>query len=105
MEKLDSVKTQLLIPGWPISTLIPIWHTWSRCHCSARSSCPPSALSKECYWVLEHLQTETLASLQGASPAGGCLIALTSDYRIMADNPKYTIGLNESLLGIVAPFW
>ncbi|XP_051037191.1 enoyl-CoA delta isomerase 1, mitochondrial isoform X2 [Phodopus roborovskii] len=41
----------------------------------------------------------------GASPAGGCLMALTCDYRIMADNPKYTIGLNESLLGIVAPFW
>lgn len=32
-------------------------------------------------------------------------MALTCDYRIMADNPKYTIGLNESLLGIVAPFW
>lgn len=44
-------------------------------------------------------------SVQGASPAGGCLIALTCDYRIMADNPKYTIGLNETLLGIVAPFW
>ncbi|XP_074053362.1 enoyl-CoA delta isomerase 1, mitochondrial [Macrotis lagotis] len=46
-----------------------------------------------------------IAAINGASPAGGCLIALTSDYRIMADNPKYTIGLNETLLGIVAPFW
>ncbi|XP_068919264.1 enoyl-CoA delta isomerase 1, mitochondrial isoform X4 [Petaurus breviceps papuanus] len=41
----------------------------------------------------------------GASPAGGCLMALASDYRIMANNPKYTIGLNETQLGIVAPFW
>ncbi|NWX90302.1 ECI1 isomerase, partial [Nothoprocta pentlandii] len=38
-------------------------------------------------------------------PAGGCLLALSCDYRIMADNPKFVIGLNESQLGIVAPFW
>lgn len=43
--------------------------------------------------------------LQGACPAGGCLISLTTDYRILADNPKCVIGLNETLLGIVAPFW
>ncbi|NXJ09401.1 ECI1 isomerase, partial [Odontophorus gujanensis] len=42
---------------------------------------------------------------QGSSPAGGCLMALTCDYRIMAENPKYRIGLNETQLGIVAPFW
>ncbi|MBW01938.1 Enoyl-CoA delta isomerase 1, mitochondrial, partial [Eschrichtius robustus] len=41
----------------------------------------------------------------GACPAGGCLISLTCDYRILADNPKYLMGLNETLLGIVAPFW
>lgn len=32
-------------------------------------------------------------------------MALSSDYRVLADNPKYAIGLNETLLGIVAPFW
>ena len=42
---------------------------------------------------------------QGVSPAGGCLISLTCDYRVLADNPKYTMGLNETLLGIVAPSW
>lgn len=30
---------------------------------------------------------------------------MTCDYRIMADNPRYSIGLNETQLGIVAPFW
>ncbi|NXL95883.1 ECI1 isomerase, partial [Alectura lathami] len=40
-----------------------------------------------------------------SSPAGGCLIALSCDYRIMAESPKYSIGLNEAQLGIVAPFW
>ncbi|XP_055460843.1 enoyl-CoA delta isomerase 1, mitochondrial [Psammomys obesus] len=57
-------------------------------------------------WLRLYLSKLILVSaINGASPAGGCLMALTCDYRIMADNPKYTIGLNESLLGIVAPFW
>ncbi|NXG02095.1 ECI1 isomerase, partial [Sakesphorus luctuosus] len=47
----------------------------------------------------------TVAAINGASPAGGCLIALSCDYRIMAENPKFSIGLNEAQLGIVAPFW
>ncbi|XP_071461663.1 enoyl-CoA delta isomerase 1, mitochondrial isoform X2 [Marmota flaviventris] len=46
-----------------------------------------------------------VAAINGASPAGGCLMSLACDYRILADNPKYVIGLNETLLGIIAPFW
>ncbi|XP_075686556.1 enoyl-CoA delta isomerase 1, mitochondrial isoform X2 [Rhinoderma darwinii] len=47
----------------------------------------------------------TIAAVNGSSPAGGCLLALSCDYRIMADDPKFNIGLNETKLGIVAPFW
>ncbi|TNN31070.1 Enoyl-CoA delta isomerase 1, mitochondrial [Liparis tanakae] len=47
----------------------------------------------------------TIAAINGSSPAGGCLMSMTCDYRIMADNPRYSIGLNETQLGIVAPFW
>ncbi|NXR02954.1 ECI1 isomerase, partial [Sagittarius serpentarius] len=47
----------------------------------------------------------TVAAVNGSSPAGGCLVALTCDYRIMVENPKFSIGLNEAQLGIVAPFW
>ncbi|XP_029432146.1 enoyl-CoA delta isomerase 1, mitochondrial isoform X3 [Rhinatrema bivittatum] len=47
----------------------------------------------------------TVAAINGSSPAGGCLMAMSCDYRIMADNKKYSIGLNETQLGIVAPFW
>ncbi|NXF80965.1 ECI1 isomerase, partial [Sclerurus mexicanus] len=47
----------------------------------------------------------TVAAVNGSSPAGGCLVAMSCDYRIMAENPKFSIGLNETQLGIVAPFW
>lgn len=47
----------------------------------------------------------TIAAINGSSPAGGCLMSMACDYRIMAENPRYSIGLNETLLGIVAPFW
>ncbi|XP_050438360.1 enoyl-CoA delta isomerase 1, mitochondrial-like isoform X2 [Adelges cooleyi] len=46
----------------------------------------------------------TAAVINGHSPAGGCLLAMSCDYRVMVE-PKYTIGLNETQLGIVAPKW
>jgi len=46
-----------------------------------------------------------IAAINGAAPAGGCQIAMSCDYRIMAQHPKFNIGLNETLLGIVAPTW
>lgn len=45
----------------------------------------------------------TAAAINGHSPAGGCLLALCCEYRVMC--PKLTIGLNETRLGIVAPVW
>ncbi|XP_071067546.1 enoyl-CoA delta isomerase 1, mitochondrial-like isoform X2 [Dasypus novemcinctus] len=57
-------------------------------------------------WLHLYLSSLVLvAAINGTSPAGGCLVALTCDHRVMADNPKYRIGLNETQLGIVAPFW
>lgn len=38
-----------------------------------------------------------IAAVNGHAPAGGCMIALCCDYRIMA-NGSFIIGLNESLL-------
>ena len=32
------------------------------------------------------------------------MLSLCCDYRVM-QGTKFTIGLNETLLGIVAPFW
>ena len=71
--------------------------------------------SKEAYrkfWVLQNrflarLYRSTLitvAAIRGASPAGGCIIALSCDYRIMTEQGHF--GLNEVALGIpVPPKW
>ncbi|KAG8506407.1 Enoyl-CoA delta isomerase 1, mitochondrial [Galemys pyrenaicus] len=47
----------------------------------------------------------SVAAVNGASPAGGCLLCLSCDYRVLADSPSCVIGPNETRLGIVAPFW
>lgn len=41
-----------------------------------------------------------IAAISGHSPAGGAIIALTCDYRMMAEGEKYLIGLNEVAVGI-----
>ncbi|XP_047516547.1 enoyl-CoA delta isomerase 1, mitochondrial-like [Pieris napi] len=46
----------------------------------------------------------TAAAVNGHSPAGGCLLAMACEYRAMVSG-KYTIGLNETALGIIAPRW
>ena len=43
-----------------------------------------------------------VAAINGHSPAGGCVLALTCDYRIMAEG-DFRIGLNEVPVGIVVP--
>ena len=49
----------------------------------------------------------TIAAIEGPAPAGGCMLALSCDYRLMdaSFNSHSNIGLNESHLGIVAPPW
>ena len=41
-----------------------------------------------------------VAAISGHSPAGGAILALTCDYRLMAEGEKYLIGLNEVAVGI-----
>lgn len=43
-----------------------------------------------------------VAAINGHSPAGGCVIALACDYRVMAEG-KSIIGLNEVPVGIIVP--
>ncbi len=43
-----------------------------------------------------------VAAISGHSPAGGCVLAICCDYRIMAEG-KFIIGLNEVPVGIIVP--
>ncbi len=43
-----------------------------------------------------------VASITGHAPAGGCIIAICCDYRVMAEG-NYKIGLNEIPVGIIVP--
>ena len=47
----------------------------------------------------------TAAAINGHAPAGGCLISMCCDYRVMNHESHFKIGLNETKLGIVAPSW
>lgn len=44
------------------------------------------------------------AAINGASPAGGCLFAISCDYRVFVEG-NHTMGLNETKLGLIAPKW
>jgi len=48
-----------------------------------------------------------VAALTGHAPAGGCVLALCCDYRVMARSADparpFAIGLNETQVGLVAP--
>ncbi|MBQ4822548.1 enoyl-CoA hydratase/isomerase family protein [Aquimarina sp. MMG016] len=52
------------------------------------------------YIQLAKFTKPMISAITGHSPAGGCVIAITSDYRIMAEGEKYTIGLNEVAVNI-----
>lgn len=62
------------------------------------------------FWTkfLDLVKTLTLfkkpmvAAISGHSPAGGCVLAICCDYRVMAEG-KYIIGLNEVPVGIIVP--
>uniref|UniRef100_A0AAV1UNK3 Enoyl-CoA delta isomerase 1, mitochondrial n=1 Tax=Peronospora matthiolae TaxID=2874970 RepID=A0AAV1UNK3_9STRA len=59
---------------------------------------------QDLYLRLYTTRLAAVAAIEGHSPAGGCLLAMCCDYRIMTSG-KPLIGLNETQLGIVAPSW
>lgn len=52
--------------------------------------------------VLATCPVPVVAAIAGHAPAGGCVLALCCDYRVMASGP-FRIGLNETQVGLVAP--
>ncbi|CUE60322.1 3,2-trans-enoyl-CoA isomerase, putative [Bodo saltans] len=66
---------------------------------------------QEMWLILNSFPKPLIAAINGNSPAGGCIISLACDFRVMARSPKaapeklFRIGLNETKLGLVAPPW
>src|ERR1700735_4803181 len=62
------------------------------------------------YWLeffvtcaaLAHSPVPVVAAITGHSPAGGAVLSLFCDYRVMAQGP-YKIGLNEVQVGLIVP--
>ena len=57
--------------------------------------------------LLAESRIPVVAALTGHSPAGGCVLALCCDYRVMARSVDparpFSIGLNETQVGLVVP--
>lgn len=57
--------------------------------------------------ALANSSVPIVAAIGGHSPAGGCVLALCCDYRVMARSPDpakpYRIGLNETQVGLAVP--
>lgn len=68
---------------------------------------------QEMWLIMNSFPKPIVAALNGHSPAGGCIIGLACDYRVMTRGPPgdtdgrraFRIGLNETKLGITAPAW
>ncbi|MDN3582048.1 enoyl-CoA hydratase/isomerase family protein [Mucilaginibacter flavus] len=52
--------------------------------------------------TLASFRKPLVAAISGHSPAGGCILAICCDYRVMADG-AFMIGLNEIPVGIIVP--
>mmetsp|Transcript_15209 Transcript_15209/g.35033 ORF Transcript_15209/g.35033 Transcript_15209/m.35033 type:complete len:304 (+) Transcript_15209:65-976(+) len=55
------------------------------------------------WYTLYGTRLATVAAIQGAAPAAGCLLAISCDYRVMAKG--HSLGMNETKFGLVAPPW
>ncbi|KAG5307320.1 ECI1 isomerase, partial [Acromyrmex insinuator] len=59
---------------------------------------------QDTWLTLYSLTIPIAAAINGSSPAGGCLLAMSTEYRVLVEG-KHTVGLNETQLGIIAPKW
>lgn len=61
-------------------------------------------LGQEVFTKLARLPQTTVAAIDGACLGGGCEMAISCDWRVMADSPRSQIGLPEVKLGLF-PAW
>lgn len=60
-------------------------------------------LLERCMTALYLYPAPVVAAINGHAIAGGCVLALCCDHRVIAPSPKIKIGLNEVALGIRFP--
>ena len=63
---------------------------------------------QEVWMLMTSFPKVLIAGVNGHSPAGGCLLAMTADYRVMMEGPAekpFLIGLNEVPVEITVPPW
>ncbi|MGB3800862.1 MAG: enoyl-CoA hydratase/isomerase family protein [Lewinella sp.] len=53
--------------------------------------------------TMVRLDKPLVAAMTGFAPAGGTILALTADYRIMARGDKHTVGMNEFNMSLQIP--
>jgi len=58
---------------------------------------------EEAMLSLYALRKPVVAAVAGAAVAGGCILALTADYRVLRQGSR--IGLNEVRVGVPLPWW
>lgn len=54
-------------------------------------------------WEMISSPVPLVAAIAGHAPAGGCVMSICCDYRIMASEEKYRIGISEVSVGIPLP--
>lgn len=54
-------------------------------------------------WDMIGSPVPLVAAITGHAPAGGCVMSICCDYRIMASEEKYRIGISEVAVGIPLP--
>jgi enoyl-CoA hydratase len=90
---LASAHPKLFSPGLDLVSLIEYDRSGMR-HFMGRFA--------EMLWALYGLRRPMVAAVNGAAVAGGCILALTADYRVLKRGAP--IGLNEVKVGVPLPW-
>ena len=53
--------------------------------------------------AMVHYPKPFVCAITGFAPAGGTILTLCADYRIMAQEPKHVIGMHEFKLSMIVP--
>ena len=82
------ISSLLVTPEHPVESVVEFW-----------------TAVQQMWLTLYTTPLATVASISGHCPAGGLMMALSCDARVMVDERKYRLGLNEVRMGLIPPMW